>query len=44
MVSELFLFFHFIALAFFELLFLKKIGPELTSVANPPLFAEEEWP
>ena len=22
---------------------LKKIGPELTSPANPPLFAEEDW-
>ena len=29
----LFLFFHF----------LKKISPELTA-ANPPLFAEEDWP
>ena len=28
-------------LAFF---FLRKIGPELTSAANPPLFPEEEWP
>ena len=24
--------------------FLRKISPELTSVANPPLFAEEDWP
>ena len=24
--------------------FLRKIIPELTSVANPPLFAEEDWP
>ena len=24
--------------------FLRKIGPELTSAANPPLFAEEDWP
>ena len=21
-----------------------KISPELTSAANPPLFAEEDWP
>ena len=25
-------------------LFLRKISPELTSAANPPLFAEEDWP
>ena len=25
-------------------LFLRKISPELTSAANPPLFAEEYWP
>ena len=24
--------------------FLSKIRPELTSAANPPLFAEEDWP
>ena len=24
--------------------FLWKISPELTSAANPPLFAEEDWP
>ena len=24
--------------------FLRKIRPELTSAANPPLFAEEDWP
>ena len=24
--------------------FSKKISPELTSMANPPLFAEEDWP
>ena len=24
--------------------FLRKISPELTPVANPPLFAEEDWP
>ena len=24
--------------------FLKKISPELTSAANSPLFAEEDWP
>ena len=24
--------------------FLRKTGPELTSTANPPLFAEEDWP
>ena len=22
----------------------KKSSPELTSIANPPLFAEEDWP
>ena len=26
------------------LFFLRKISPELTSAANPPLFAEEDWP
>ena len=26
------------------LFFLRKISPELTSAANPPLFAEEQWP
>ena len=25
-------------------LFLRKLSPELTSAANPPLFAEEDWP
>ena len=25
-------------------LFLRKISPELTSAANPPRFAEEDWP
>ena len=24
--------------------FLRKVSPELTSAANPPLFAEEDWP
>ena len=24
--------------------FLRNISPELTSAANPPLFAEEDWP
>ena len=24
--------------------FLRKISPEITSAANPPLFAEEDWP
>ena len=28
----------------FFFFFLKKISPELTSAANPPLFAEEDWP
>ena len=27
-----------------SLFFLRKISPELTSAANPPLFAEEDWP
>ena len=26
------------------LLFLRSISPKLTSAANPPLFAEEDWP
>ena len=26
------------------LVFLRKISPELTSAANPTLFAEEDWP
>ena len=30
-----------LSLAFF---FWRKISPELTSAANPPLFAEEDWP
>ena len=30
-------------LSFFLSFFVRKIGPELTS-ANPPLFAEEDWP
>ena len=25
-------------------IFLRKISPELTCAANPPLFAEEDWP
>ena len=24
--------------------FLRKINPKLTSAANPPLYAEEDWP
>ena len=32
---------HSIRLIFF---FLRKISPELTSDANPPLFAKEDWP
>ena len=28
----------------FCVFFLRKISPELTSTANPPLFAEEDWP
>ena len=31
-------------LLLFVCLFFGKISPELTSVANPPLFAEEDWP
>ena len=30
--------------SFLFFLFLRKISPELTSAANPPLFAEEDWP
>ena len=26
------------------LFFFRKISPELTAAANPPLFAEEDWP
>ena len=29
--------------SFFCFVFLRKISPELTA-ANPPLFAEEDWP
>ena len=29
--------------ALFLFYFLRKISPELTSAANPPLFAEEDW-
>ena len=29
---------------FFSSLFLRKISPELTSITNPSLFAEEDWP
>ena len=32
-----------ICAGFFFFLFLRKISPELTT-ANPPLFAEEDWP
>ena len=28
----------------FYLFILRKISPKLTSPANPPLFAEEDWP
>ena len=28
----------------FFVFFLRKISPELSSAANPPLFAEEDWP
>ena len=28
----------------YNFFFLRKISPELTSAANPPLFAEEDWP
>ena len=24
--------------------FLRKLSPEITSAANPPVFAEEDWP
>ena len=27
-----------------QIFFLRKISSELTSAANPPLFAEEDWP
>ena len=29
--------------SFFFFFSLRKISPELTSAANPPLFAEEDW-
>ena len=29
---------------YYPLFLKKKISPELTSAANPPLFAEEDWP
>ena len=29
---------------FIYLFFPRKISPELTSAANPPRFAEEDWP
>ena len=28
----------------FLFFFLRKISPDLISAANPPLFAEEDWP
>ena len=31
-------------ISYFILFFLRKISPELTSAASPPLFAEEDWP
>ena len=37
------MYFSYIFFLFFILL-LRNISPELTSVANPPLFAEEDWP
>ena len=33
-----------VTLCFLFVCFLRKISPELTSAANPPLFAEEDWP
>ena len=38
-------FFEFFCYLFSKLFFfLRKINPEVTSTANPPLFAEEDWP
>ena len=31
-------------LCYIFFLFLRKMSPELTYAANPPLFAEEDWP
>ena len=36
--------FFFIIIIYFLFIFLRKISPELTSAANPPLLAEEDWP
>ena len=35
---------YFLKIFYFLFIFLRKINPELTSFANPPLFAEEDWP
>ena len=35
---------YMINMSHFFFFFLRKISPELTSAANPPLFAEEGWP
>ena len=40
LTNRLFFFLHY-RLSFF---FLRKISPGLASAANPPLFAEEDWP
>ena len=37
-------YFLIVALVFCLFVCLKKISPELTSAANLPLFAEEDWP
>ena len=37
-------FFPFLLFGVFVFFFLRKITLELTSAANPPLFAEEDWP
>ena len=34
----------FICLLVYLFIYLRKISPELTSAANPPLFADEDWP
>ena len=41
---DCFFFFNFGKVRLLIFIFLRKISHDLTSAANPPLFAEEGWP
>ena len=43
-ISSLYPLLSFLLFFFVFVFFFRKISPELTSAANPPLFAEEGWP